>query len=438
MRLRPFQREFIEGAFAPGVMTAGLSIGRGNGKTGLSAALCTYALYGADTFGPRVFAVASSERQASILFGEVSAMVAMDPELTAISQVHSSKVVVPSTDGLLSPLPASPKALQGYAPALVVVDECAEVDAATFEAMALSLGKTANSLLIGISTAPVDPDSSWNRLRELAHAGEDPSLYWREWSAPEGCDPSDPAVWAACNPAYGDFLDPAAVASSYRTTRLESFMRYRLNMTVEDAGTWIPWGVFEGLAEPREIPAGSRVVLAFDGSVNTDSTALVAVTVDERPFVSLLSLWERPDGVQDWQVPRDAVESAVEAAMSRFDVVELVADPHWWQSEIQRWEVRWPGRVLTFGPHVPQRMVPACDKAYALISEGRLSHSGDKRLEAHVRHCVVRQTSAGPVITKDHKNSARKIDAAIALIIGVDRALWHAHQPVKRRRAYAF
>lgn len=122
--------------------------------------------------------------------------------------------------------------------------------------------------------------------------------------------------------------------------------------------------------------------------------------------------------------------------MAKYDVAELVADPHWWQSEIQAWEVRWPNRVLTFGTHIPQRMTKACDAAYALISEGRMHHSGDPRLQAHVRNCVVRQTSAGAVVTKDHKNSTRKIDAAIALIIGVDRAIWHANQPAKRNRVF--
>ena len=39
VRLLPWERKFIAGAFSPGVSVAALSIGRGNGKTTLTATL---------------------------------------------------------------------------------------------------------------------------------------------------------------------------------------------------------------------------------------------------------------------------------------------------------------------------------------------------------------------------------------------------------------
>lgn len=438
--LRDFQKEFIYGAFAPGVVVAGFSLPRGSGKTGLSAMICLYALYGAGTMGPRVFACATSERQAGHVFDACRSMAELHPALARRSQIHTSKIVVPGTDGRLEPLPATPAALQGYAPALVVVDECAEVSASTFEAMQLSLGKTPHSLLIGISTAPVDPDSSWNRLRDLAQSGEDKSLYWREWSAPEGCDPSDPAVWAACNPAYGDFLDPAAIASSFKTTRLESFMRYRLNMPVSDAGAWIPWGTFEALAAPGPVPAGTRIVVGFDGSVSGDSTVLIGATVDPEPYVFVIAAWEAPEnpqGAKGWQVPRAEVSAAVAAVYDRYDVAEFCADPPYWRSEIQQWAAEYPN-VVEFPSHQPARMGPATDLVYSLITDKRLAHDGSDLLMRHVRNCVVRQTTAGDVVSKNHKDSPRRIDAAIGMILAVSRAVWHSNQPQKRYRVGAF
>jgi phage terminase large subunit-like protein len=81
-------------------------------------------------------------------------------------------------------------------------------------------------------------------------------------------------------------------------------------------------------------------------------------------------------------------------------------------------------------------MAPATDLAYAMISEGRMSHNGDERLCRHVRNCVVRPTVAGDMIGKDHKSSPRKVDAAIAMIIALARASHYATQPVKRRRVW--
>lgn len=46
VRLAGFQRQFIEGAFADGVNIACLSVGRGNGKTAVSAALAVTHLLG--------------------------------------------------------------------------------------------------------------------------------------------------------------------------------------------------------------------------------------------------------------------------------------------------------------------------------------------------------------------------------------------------------
>ena len=448
-RLRGFQIDYIEGLYADSTRIGCMSSGRGNGKTGTLSGLAGFELFdGEGKWSPKVYLAASSQRQAGILWAATAGSVALNEELAARAQVFTSenaqRILTPFNAGELEALPAASKSLQGRRPAFICLDEAAEVDDSTAEALSLSLGKVPGARMAAISTAPLSPDSFWWRWREAGLAGDE-ALHWLEFSAPENLPIDDPSTWALANPAIeAGFLDPAAIASDLKRVREESFRRWRLNQCVSDAGAWLPYGAFELLADrQRRLQPGERCILAFDGSVNTDSTALVAVTIDERPFVSLLALFERPDGVSDWSVPRQDVETALEAAMAKYAVVELVCDPHWWQSEIQRWEARWGvagkgGKLLTLGTHVPQRMTAACDAAYALITEGRLSHSGDERLERHVRHCVVKNTSAGAVVVKDHKNSARKIDAAVAMIIGIDRAIYHAHQPIKRRRVAAF
>lgn len=444
MRLRRWQQRFIEGVYADSTRIACLSVPKGNGKTQLLAAVNVYELFAAGTAAPRIYACASSERQAGILFDACRAIIEANPALERRAQIHSSRIVTPFNDGLLTPLPATSKSLQGYRPAWLTLDEAAECDDSTFEALSLSLGKIPGSRLVCISTAPLSPDSFWARLRDAGRAGDDPSLVWAEFAADEGDDISDPATWRKANPAYADFLDPAAIASDFKRVRPEAFQRWRLNQCVETAGAFLPYGAFEKLAGAPAIPAGSKVVLGFDGSVgsqsgNADGTAIVAVSVDAEPTLQLVELWEPPAGLKNpagWSVPRAEVAAVLEACMDRWDVVEVAADPHHWRSELQAWAVRWPGRILEWPSHVPQRMTPASDKFYSLVVEGKLRHTGDKRLEAHCRNATVRQTSAGPAVVKDYKMSRRKIDACIASIIGVDRATWHANQPVRRNRVF--
>ena len=69
LELQPWQRRFVRGAFAQGVDTAALSVGRGNGKTTLLAGAAASSLTGplAQSRGETVI-VASSLTQARIAF----------------------------------------------------------------------------------------------------------------------------------------------------------------------------------------------------------------------------------------------------------------------------------------------------------------------------------------------------------------------------------
>ena len=55
-----------------------------------------------------------------------------------------------------------------------------------------------------------------------------------------------------------------------------------------------------------------------------------------------------------------------------------------------------------------------------------LTHSGDPRLARHVGNTVLKLDARGTRLAKEHRDSARKIDLAVAAVKGVDRAGWHA------------
>src|SRR5699024_3995133 len=84
------------------------------------------------------------------------------------------------------------------------------------------------------------------------------------------------------------------------------------------------------------------------------------------------------------------------------------------------------------------RMAPATDRAYASISEQRLTHDGHELAAAHMANAVAKRSAMGDLITKDKRGSSRKIDAAVAIIVAHDRSVWHAANPPKRRRVAAF
>ena len=186
---------------------------------------------------------------------------------------------------------------------------------------------------------------------------------------------------------------------------------------------------------------GTLVCLAFDGSASGDSTALVGCTIpagDELPHVFVVGMWTAPDDDPRWRVPRQEVSSMVDAALERWQVRELAADPWGWRTELEEWSKRHGGGVVEWNTAHAGRMAPATDRAYAAVREGRLTHDGHPELANHMNNAVAKRSPMGDLITKDKRGSSRKIDGAVAAIVAHDRAAWHKANPPKRRRSVAF
>ncbi len=285
VRLRSWQRDLIAGMFDdPRPRQGLLSVPRGNGKTALAAFLAAYALFADDVEGAQVLCVASDERQAGLVFNAVRRMVELSPLLAEQVQIFRDRIYVPHTDSELRPLPAEPGALQGYDPSFVVVDELHVVTEQVWDAMALASGKRDRSLVLGISTPGVSPDSVMWRLVQHGREGTDDSFFFAEFAAPEGCAVDDEQAWATANPALDDFLHRDALRSTLRTTREAPFRRYRLGQWAGAVGGWIDWSAWADRTALVEVEPRSRVVLGFDGSASGDSTALVGCAIrDPRP-----------------------------------------------------------------------------------------------------------------------------------------------------------
>ena len=436
-RLRPWQREIVRGAFAPGIRTALVSLPRANGKTALAAALAVAELF----CGPasaEVLVVASDQRQANIALNMARRMIELDPELAARAHIYADKIRVPHNDSTMIALPADPAALHGWDPSLLIVDELHVVTEAVWEAVTSVSGKRPESTVLAISTPATTADSIMWRLVEHGRAGQDPAFFLKEFSAPDGCEKDDRAAWAIANPALGDFLAEDGLAAAARTLREPVFRQLRLGQWVKSAGAWLPFGAWDQCLDgQRRVQPGERVVLAFDGSASGDSTALVGATLGPKPHVFVLNVWENT-GDPQWRVPRGDVDMAVASAFDTYDVAELAADPWGWRSELEAWAKRHgERRVVEWNTAYAKRMAPATDRFYQAVVDQTVTHDGDHRLAAHLAHCVAQSTPMGDLVSKDRRGSPRKIDAAVAAIVALDRAAHHQHTN-RRHRAASF
>ncbi len=67
-------------------------------------------------------------------------------------------------------------------------------------------------------------------------------------------------------------------------------------------------------------------------------------------------------------------------------------------------------------------MTPATQRFYEACVNRSIDHSGDPRLARHLDNAILKVDSRGSRVMKEHRNSPRKIDLAVAAIMGLDRA----------------
>lgn len=216
---------------------------------------------------------------------------------------------------------------------------------------------------------------------------------------------------------------------------------------------WLPEGAWERIEDAGQvIPDGEEVVLAFDGSYNNDATGLVVVRPGEplnwdpndpehadldeaerdrlwnehnaglrMPHLDVVRLWERPkDAPPDWVVPILEVEATIRAACRRWQVREIVCDPARWARSYQILEAE--GLPVVEFPQSPKRMVPATGQFFEAVMNRRMTQSGHPGLARHIANAVLKATTGGRMIYKESKGSPRKIDLAVAGIMGLNRA----------------
>lgn len=420
---------------------------RKNGKTGIVAPAAIYGLM-LEGDGAEVYSCAADRQQAKLVFEAAKRTVELDPELKGLLKLYRDVIEYPATGSVYRALSSEAYTKEGLSPTLVIADELhAWPNRDLYDVMALAMGARVDPLMLIVTTAGVRSDTTGQDsiaytlyqygLRVASGEVDDPSFFMAWWEAENGCAVDDPKAHHEANPGLGVILDPDELAGQARKALTggmseAEFRIKRLNQWVNSDRSWFGGGVFEKRATDRSLKRGEPVVVFFDGSYNHDCTVLVACTLDG--YEEVVGYWERPPDVVDWQVPIAEVTARVVELGKHLKLLELAADPFRWAREMQAWGSAGVP-VVEFPTTSPARMVPACAKFFDAVVDGRLTHSGDPRLIRHVNNAVVKVDHIGPRIVKDHRNSSRSIDLAVAAVGAYDRATFHAGGP---KRAGAF
>jgi phage terminase large subunit-like protein len=440
--LRPWQKMLLEHLFAwdeTGLRQRVNLVGmpRKSGKSSLGAALGLYGLILGGK-GSECYSVAAEKEQARIVFQDAKRTVEASPELSAITRLYRDAIELPSMNSVYRVLSAESVTKEGLNPTTVIFDELhAQPDRELFDVFSLaqgSRGQLAN--MIAITTAGVRSDrtgkdsiaySLYNYGKRLASGEEkDDTFFMAWWEAPEGADHRDPETWRAANPGFGDLNAESDFHSAIKRTPEAEFRIKRCNQWVSSVETWLPAGSWDECAGEVTLTAEDEIVLGFDGSYNGDASVIVGAVVPkvegDPVKVFMVKAWEKDlehDG-PEWRVDIGEVEQTVMDFCQKHNVKEIACDPFRWQRSMEVLENH--GLPVVAFPQSPQRMIRACAGFFDSVAEKRLVHDGDPLLARHIGNTAVKLTPAGPHIKKENPNSPRKIDAAVAAILAVDRA----------------
>ncbi|WBP93865.1 terminase large subunit [Mycolicibacterium neoaurum] len=445
LKLRPWQIDLVGSVLNAPVQprTAGWMLPRGQGKSSLMAAWGLYELFEGGE-AATICVVAVDERQAGIIFNIARRMVELDEHLARRVVVYKERLEIPSRGAEFHVLPAEPKRLEGLNYSLAVLDEAGVANRDSYEVLTLAQGKRLRSTLVCIGTPgpKLDDQVLLDLRRSAAENPEDKSLVWREFSAAgfEDHPVSCAHCWELANPALDDFLHRDAMTALLPPkTREATFRRARLCQLASDAeGRFLDPRVWDDLSTGRPVPDGADVVIALDGSFSDDTTALLVGTVSPTPHFDTVRVWERPHrGDTDYRVPIAEVEDVIRASCRRWRVMEIIADPFRWTRTLQALESeRLP--VVEF-PHSPSRLTAATTDLYSAAVNGRMSHSGEAKLAAHVGGAVIVEDARGMRLSKQSRSAtAPKIDLAACLVMAHSRATWRAtHRNRRKARSFA-
>jgi phage terminase large subunit-like protein len=399
-------------------------------KQGKSLMLSAVAVYGmvAGESGAEVYAVAGDREQARIIFGEATRQVEGSPMLRAECRVYRNAIEMPRFGSVFRVLSSEFKGQAGLNPSLVLFDELwNQPSSDLYDQMTLGSGARIEPLVVSITTAGYDLNTLAGSLYDYGKrcaSGEvdDPAFGFWWWEAPADCALNSRTAWGRANPNLAEgLMDVADMETAIRQSGESAFRRWRLNQWVRSQESWLPAGAWERCVSDLDLSDDLPVWVGVDMALKHDSIAVVIAQPQDDTVVVRAQIWmPRDEGVDV-----ATVEQHLRDLHRRFEVREFAYDPAFFQRSAEA--LADDGLPMVEYPQTAARMIPACATTYQMIVGGRIAHDATPTFTDQVLSATQRVTDHGWRLSKG--KSRRRIDAAIGLVMAVDRATSRAVAP---------
>lgn len=446
---------------------------RKNAKTTKLAPLGLYMLTADGEMGAEVYSAATKEEQARIVFEIAQQMARLEPEFRARFgvEVFRKALAVRETASKFAPLAADADSLDGLNVSCALVDELhAHKTRAVYDVLDSGRGSRAQSLLWAITTAGSNRGGVCYDVRTYLtkllnsvlkrHGGlgyrvegeavDDETFWGIIYTIDEGDDYFAESTWQKANPLYGVSVDPEdlrrmAAVARVQAQALNEFLTKRLNVWVNADSAWmnmLQWDACGDRSLSEKDFAGESCIVALDAAFKKDLFAKVKVfrrgehyyvfgryytneDITREKGNEHLAGWVRdgyirttPGNVLDIE----AVREELLADTRQFEVLEVPFDPaqltqfvgEMTEQGVPMVEIR--PTVLNFSP--------AMKELEQLVASRHLHHNGDPVLAWAIANVVCHRDAKDNIYPRKD-DAAKKIDPAIALIMGLARSLTH-------------
>lgn len=442
--------------------TAYVEIPKKQGKSELAAGIALNQLCNDNEWRAEVYGCAADRQQASIIYDVAVDMVKQSPALMKrIKLVPSVKrMVYLPTGSIYQVLSAEVATKHGLNVSACVFDELhTQPNRALYDVMTQGSGDArAQPLWFFLTTAGTDRNSiCWEvhqkALDVLEGRKVDPRFYPVVYGLKEDEDWHDEKNWYKANPSLGHTIDIEKVRDAYRKA-LETpademmFRQLRLNQWVKNSVRWMRMDKWDACAADIKIEAlrGRPCYGGLDLSSTSDLTAFVLVfpPEDEGEGYTVLPWFWLPEEQMKLRVQRDhvpydqwagqgfinltegdvvhygAVKQRILEICEMFDVQEIAVDR--WNATMMIQELEDEGlNVVRFGQGY-RDMSPPTKELMRLVLRGEIRHTGHPVLRWCMDNAYVRTDPAGNQKI-DKEKSTEKVDGAVAMVMGLARAI---------------
>lgn len=434
---------------------------RKNGKTELMAAIALLLLMIDGEPGAEMYCVASTEKQAKVLFETSKIMVKQKPALDQRLSTFKNSLSFEKTNSFFQPLPAEPDGHHGKNVHIGIVDELHVASEDLVRVLETGTGSREEPIMFYTTTADFDnPSSICNKVHARAKgvcdgSNPDQTMLPAVFELEAGDDWQDPENWKKANPNLGvsiqeDYFIRMCERAKIEKSFLVEFKRLNLNMVVSQSNRWIDMELwdkckgennlgdihnFRGHPDDLEKFKGRPCIAGLDLSSTIDTSALVLIfpedgmkiicffwipedTAEEKEKTDKVPYKQWADDGYVTMTPGNCIDYSFirQQVLDVYNVVDLKT------LGFDKWNATQLSIDLAENEGIPMKQViqgyvtmnEACKAIEVDMMKGDMCHGGNPILRWMAKNVMVRSDPTGS-IKIDKERSSEKVDGMAAL-----------------------